>query len=66
MKGLQRPEDYINMNEFRPVKARGEFRSQLGKISSQQVEAVWVKVRRGETVIQRRAQCYIGSSQLEL
>lgn len=34
---------------FLPVKAESEFRSVLGKISGQYVEAIWVKNRRGDS-----------------
>ncbi|KAK3437291.1 hypothetical protein EUGRSUZ_C01886 [Eucalyptus grandis] len=37
-------------DDFVPTKARSEFNSQLGKIS-QQVETLWVKVRRGDRMI---------------
>lgn len=37
-----------------PAKARSELSSQLGKIS-QQVEAIWLKVRRGDRTLKLRA-----------
>lgn len=38
---------------FMPPKARSDFNSQLGKIS-QQAEALWVKVRRADTILMLR------------
>ena len=38
---------------FLPAKAKSELSAQLGKIS-QQVELIWVKVRRGENVLKLR------------
>ncbi|GLT75964.1 hypothetical protein SLA2020_476530 [Shorea laevis] len=34
---------------FIPIKAKSELRSVLGKISGQDVEAMWVKIRRGDS-----------------
>lgn len=40
---------------FVPAKAKSELNSQLGKIISQHVEVIWVKVRRGANTIKLRA-----------
>lgn len=47
-------EDKDDDELFVPINARSEFSSQLGKIS-QQVEAIWVKIRRGDSTLKLRA-----------
>lgn len=38
---------------FVPAKAKSELRTQLGKIN-QQVETIWLKIRRGDSVVKLR------------
>ncbi|XP_024176972.1 uncharacterized protein LOC112182690 [Rosa chinensis] len=39
---------------FVPTKAKSELSSQLAKISSQHIEVIWVKIRRGDTTLKLR------------
>lgn len=44
---------------FVPTKAKSELSSQLAKISSQHVEVIWVKVRRGDATLKLRARVVV-------